>query len=69
MANDEGYAKYRCPTCGWWPQDEKVNLVNRSDPVYNESKALEFGGNPLDWTETWKCPHDGTVFTVENSNC
>lgn len=62
------YSEYQCPKCGRWSDDE-TSLVSRSDPEYNYQKDLEFGGNPMDWTEKHKCPSCDTEYEFENSNC
>lgn len=61
---------YRCPQCGWWPNADQVKQrLVRSEPVRNDRHSAEFGVEAFDWTETWKCPNDGTVFTFTDSNC
>ena len=60
--------------------DEKTNnLVGKAPkgkkvyPVYgaeefNYGASMNFGGNPVDWTELHKCPKCNIEFEFENSN-
>lgn len=66
--NELPYSDYQCPKCGRWSDDD-ITLVERSPAEYNYGKACEFGGTPLDWTETHKCPDCGTEWEFDNSNC
>lgn len=45
----------------------------KSYPVYSNQTtnvwaAIEFGGNPMSWTETHFCPNCQKEFTISNSN-
>lgn len=43
-------------------------MISQTEEEYNYAKAMEFGGSPVDWEETWKCPKCKTIFVVNNSN-
>lgn len=60
-------SEYQCPKCGYWGNED--SLIKRSKPEYNYRKALEFGGNPMDWVETHECPNCKTIWEFDNSNC
>ena len=63
----DNLSEYRCPKCGFFA--DKSSLIKRSPAEYNYTKACEFGGNPLDWTEYHECPFCKIKFEFENSNC
>lgn len=63
----EQFCDFQCPKCGRW--SDETSLIKRSDPEYNYGKAMQFGGNPMDWVEKHKCPTCDTEFEFENSNC
>ena len=68
MIKKNDYCQYQCPNCGRWSDDE-MSLLKRSEPEYNYRKALQFGGNRLDWMEYHKCPDCETEYSFDNSNC
>ena len=59
--------EFQCPKCGRWADEN--SLVYQTPPEYNHIKALEFGGNPMDWTEMHTCPECQTDWAFNNSNC
>jgi len=55
---------YKCPTCNWNTTEEEYyskSYLGSSDCHYG------YEGSQY-WTEHWKCPRCGTVFTVDNSD-
>lgn len=67
--NDD-YDYWQCPNCGWNSEDGdyEKDLVSCSRERLAYHVQLEYGGNPVDWDETWKCPECGTVFEFTNGN-
>jgi len=59
--------EYQCPNCGWDDADENP-MLSCTDGVLSTWAQMEYGGNPVDWTETHKCPMCGTVFELANGN-
>jgi len=61
----------RCPKCGWdctsIDQTDEAPVVI-SNKQYNLYLAIEYGGTPYDWTETWTCPECSTEFSFENGS-
>jgi hypothetical protein len=43
-------------------------LIKVSEPRYNASVAMQYGGNPVDWEETWICGCCGEEFAIVNAN-
>lgn len=64
------YDEWQCPNCGWDSCDscEEEEMIDCTEERYVYAVALEFGGNPVEWDETWKCPECGNVFECTNSN-
>lgn len=58
---------FECPNCGWDEADE-VSMIECGEPQLAQWAAMEFGGNPMNWEETHKCPKCKTIFTFKNSN-
>lgn len=55
---------WNCPVCKWDPTDGDINSKNylgTSDTSYGYDGAIY-------WTEHWKCPRCGAVFSVDESN-
>jgi hypothetical protein len=59
------YTEFQCSKCGKWA--DETTLIKRGKAEHNYRKAMEFGGNPLDWEETHKCC--GVKWKFTNSNC
>lgn len=47
---------------------EKGSLIKMSEPDYNISAAIMYGGSPHDWIETHRCWNCGTIYEFSNSN-
>lgn len=63
------HEEWQCPDCGWDSCDgNDENMIACSKERYVYAVALEFGGNPVEWDETWKCPRCATIFEYTNSN-
>jgi len=71
---------FACATCGaekFWAWDyccpvcdcDRHAVIRTTPPVYNDYKAMEFGGHPVDWDERWKCCLCGEEYWIRNSNC
>lgn len=56
---------YTCPKCDC----SEHYFIEASKPVFSMVKSMEYGGNPLDWTETWMCKCCGEIYEIDNSNC
>ena len=68
---------YVCPTCQWSPFDaydgEPYEIEGTRYPIitdrsYNLAAAINYGGNPYDWTENHHCEECGTDFSFRNAN-
>lgn len=59
-----------CPKCGWKnPIDyDRAEFIGMSKPEYNHGVAMEYGGQPHDWSELWQCPDCGCRFAFSNSD-
>ncbi len=55
---------YCCPRC----DAASHYFVEATEPVYNSGAAMEFGGNPVDWSEHWKCRVCGMLYWIGNAN-
>lgn len=59
-------SEWECPVCGWDTNDddEQENLVIRDNCV-DFAVNGQVGSR---WTETWRCPQCGKLFTFENAS-
>jgi hypothetical protein len=72
---DDDLAEYQpspdnrhCPHCGDdYPEDEG-SIVGTTHIEFQYAVALEYGGNPLSWTELIECLKCGKRYTLDNSN-
>lgn len=55
---------YRCPQC----DSDLYAVLEIGKAEYSKGAAMEFGGTPLDWDETWKCCVCGYVYVIRNGN-
>lgn len=74
------YGGYDCPRCNaphgdledCFDGDNKLvkgsNLLNMGPEIYNYGVAMNCGGMPYDWEETWWCPYCKNVHSFTNGN-
>jgi len=67
--NELGNPEYKPPEGCIFEDFNGSKLLEIVNYGYNYSKAVVFGGNPVDWLEKWRCGICGTEYEFENSNC
>jgi rubredoxin len=70
MSETEEHFEWCCPNCGWDTEEslDRAEMISCSEERFVYAVAIEYGGNPVEWDETWKCPVCDTVFEFQNSN-
>ena len=68
ILDEDQYDYWCCPNCGWDSANAETDssgqwadLVKVSEMRYAYHIALEYGGEPYLWMETWKCPRCYTI--------